>query len=297
MRERLAVALFALVLGAAAPCRAQDTFRSEAGLSYSNSKGNDLTRVSAGVDGTYYFDPLPLRPADTPYDQVQFVERAGSVSANYAWTSNEFENAERLSNGYDYGAAVQYARPDTFLRAAASAEVLNQGKSSVGGVDTQTEAKAYQVSVGAYVAKATSVDLNWSRSKTTASSSAASIPDITVDGIALVGQHLEPLAVSGHVAVTARAALFTIRSEGSPDQKNRDLQVQAVYYPTKLFGLKAGLGIDRGDNDTLEGETYLVGLKTFFTPAVSLSIDYQKFNSRTAGNGFDLVMLRGAMRF
>src|SRR5262252_6422088 len=126
MGEKLAVALLMLLAGIV-PSRAQNTFRSEAGLSYSSFKGNDLTRISAGVDGTYFFDPLPLRPADTPYDQVQFVERAGSVSANYAWTSTDIENTERLSNGYDYGASVRFARPDTFLRAMASAEVLNQG--------------------------------------------------------------------------------------------------------------------------------------------------------------------------
>ena len=295
MGEKLGVALLALVTGVF-PCAAQDTFRSEAGLSYSNFKGNDLTRTSAGADGTYYFDPLPLRPADTPYDQVQFVERVGSVSANAAWTSTDIENQERLSNGYDYGASVQFARPDTFLRAAASAEVLNQGKSRSGGIDVVTETNAYQLSIGAYVAKATSVDLNFSRSKTTASSSAG-IPDITADGVALVGQHLERLSVSGHVAITARASQFTIRSEGSPDQQNRDLQVQAIYYPTKLFGLKAGLGIDRGDNDSLEGQTLLLGLKTFFTPAVSLSLDFQSFYAKAAGKDFDLVMLRGAMRF
>ena len=142
MGKKAAVALLALLAGVA-PCRAQETFRSEAGLSYSSFKGNDLTRISAGVDGTYFFDPLPLRPADTPYGQVQFVERVGSVSANAAWTSTNQDNVERLSNGYDYGASVQFARPDTFLRAGASASVLNQGKSRVGGVDAETEAKAY----------------------------------------------------------------------------------------------------------------------------------------------------------
>ena len=154
MGEKLAVALLALVAGAA-PCRAQDTFRSEAGLSYTNSKGDSFSRMSAGVDGTYYFDDLPLRPKDTPYDQVQFVERIGGVSANTAWTSTDITGNERLSNGYDYGAAFQFARPDTFLRTAASVEAFNQGKSKSAGVDIETEAKVYQASIGAYVALAT----------------------------------------------------------------------------------------------------------------------------------------------
>lgn len=275
---------------------ADDTFRAEAGLTYSRTTGDDFKRTTAGVDGTYYFDDLPLQPKDTPYDQVQFVQRVGSVTAVYDWTSLNRDNAERLSNGNDYGLMVQFARPDTFFRAAAAAVSVNPGKSRSGGVENDSKATGYRLSIGAYIAQATSIDLSWSSTKTT-TTSPPGLPDVTVDMIGVIGQHLARLAGGGHVALTATATQFTIKSEGTPTDKNNDLLVQAIYYPTQVLGLKLGIGIDRGDNDSLKGETYIAGVKTFVTPAVSLSLDYQKFNAKADGFDFDSVMLRAALRF
>jgi hypothetical protein len=291
-----AVASAALV-AATAPglAFAEDTFRAEAGASYSRTKGDDFRRTTAGADGTYYFDNLPSRPKETPYDQVQFVEHVGSVTAFSDWTSSDRDDVERVSNGYDYGATLQLARPDTFLRIGAAAEVLKGGKTRSGGVETETDAKAYQLSIGGYLARTTSVDLNWSRSNNTTSSSVG-LPDIIVDGIGLTGQHLASLPGGSHVALSATAMQFTFRG-GGMTEKNKDLLLQAIYYPTQVLGLKLGVRIDRGDVDSLEGETYIAGLKTYVTPAISLSVDYQKFNAKAAGFDFDTVMLRAAMRF
>jgi hypothetical protein len=275
---------------------AEDRFRAEAGLSYSQIKGDDFKRTAAGVDATYYFADLPSQPKDTPYDQVQFVERVGSVTAIYDWTSFDQDGAERLSNGNEYGAMIQFARPDTALRAAASFASFNSGKTRSGSIETENNAKGYMLSIGAYVAQTTSVDLSWASSKTTTSAT-PTLPDITLDSIALAGQHLARLEGGGHAAITATATQFTLKSQGTPTEKNKDLLVQAIYYPTKVLGLKLGIRVDRGDNDSLEGETYIVGAKTFVTPAVSLSLDYQKFNAKAAGFDFDSVMLRGALRF
>jgi putative general porin len=299
MGGRQAVALVLLVLAAADPCFAEDTFQAEAGLSYSRSTGDTFRRTTAGVDGTYYFDKLPSQPKDTPYEQVQFVERVGSLSASYDWRSSDTDNVERLSNGYDYGAALQFARPDTFFRAAAGFESLNLGKDrSPGGLEAEVEAKFYQASIGAYVAKTTSLDLNWTRSKSSTSTSVGT-GEATVDGLGLIGQHLARLPGGGHVALSANLTQFTIKSEGTPTEKNNELLVQATYYPTKLLGLKFGIRVDRGDEDSLEGETYMLGVRTFVTPALSLSLDYQKFNAKAARFDFDQdqIALRAALRF
>jgi hypothetical protein len=292
-----AVASAALV-AATAPglAFAEDTFRAEAGASYSRTKGDDFRRTSAGADGTYYFDNLPSRPKDTPYDQVQFVEHVGSVTAFSDWTSSDRDNVERVSNGYDYGATLQLARPDTFLRIGAAAAVFNGGTTRSGGVEIENEAKVYQLSLGGYLARATSIDLNWATSKTTTSSTLG-LPDIKLDTIGVTGQHLARLPGGSHVAMTATAMQFTLRSEGTPTEKNNDFLLQAIYYPTQVLGIKLGVRIDRGDEDSLEGETYIAGLKTYVTPAISLSVDYQKFNAKAAGFDFDTVMLRAAMRF
>lgn len=296
MGGKQAVALFPLVLAVTDPCFAEDTFQAEAGLSYSRSSGDSFRRYTAGVDGTYYFEALPAQPKDTPYEQVQFVERAASLSASYDWRSSDVDNVERLSNGYDYTVTAQFARPDTFLRASAGFGYVNMGEIRSGGIDTQNEAKAYQASVGAYVARTTSLDVTRARSKSTTSGT-VSFPDITVDGIGLIGQHLARLPGGGHVAMSANLSQFTIKSEGTPTEKNKDLLVQATYYPTKLLGLKLGISIDRGDENLLEGETYILGVRSFVTPALSLSLDYLKFNAKSAGFDFDQIALRAALRF
>src|SRR5262249_55576909 len=100
----------------------------------------------------------------------------------------------------------------------------------------------------------------------------------------------------GHVALNAAVMQFRI-SSGGTTEKNNDYLLQAIYYPTQVLGLKLGIRYDRGDNDSLEGETYIVGVKTYVTPAISLSVDYQKFNAKAAGFDLDTVMLRAAMRF
>lgn len=297
MGGRHAVALFPVVLTVAGPCFAEDTFRTEAGLSYSKLSSDTERQKTAGVDATYYFDNLPSRPADTPYEQVQFVERVGSVSAIYALTSSDVDNVDRLSNGFDYGASVQYAMPDTFFRAAAAFESLNPGKSSQAGVDSESDVKAYRARIGAYVAQTTAVDLTWSRDKTTTTFSNSGSFDVTVDSVGLSGQHLARLPDGGHIAISASATQLTLISEGLPTEKNREFLVQAIYYPTKMLGLKLGVMTDRGDEDSLEGEHYILGIRTFFTSAFSLSLDYEKFSAKTSGNDFDAIMLRGAMRF
>jgi|SRR5262245_16516056 len=287
----------AVLVAAMAPgvACAEDTFRAEAGLSYSHTRADDFKRTSAGVDGTWYFDDLPSRPKETPYDQVQFVEQVGSLFVFSDWTSMDRNNVERVSNGYDYGAILQLARPDTFLRLGAGAAVLNGGTTRSGGVETENEAKAYQLSIGGYLARATSIDLLWSSSKTTVSSTLG-LPDLNLDTIGVTGQHLARLPGYGHVALTATAMQFKL-SSGGTTEKNKDFLLQAIYYPTQVLGLKLGVKIDHGDNDSLEGETYIVGVKTYVTPAISLSVDYQKFNAKAAGFDFDTVMLRAAMRF
>ena len=297
MGGRHAVALFPVVLTVAGPCLAEDTFRTEAGLSYSKLSSDTERQKTAGVDATYYFDNLPSQPSDTPYEQVPFVERVGGVSANYALTSSDRDNVERLGNGYDYGAAVQFAVPQTFFRAAAVYEFLKFGRERQAGQESESEVKAYRASIGAYVAKTTAVDLIWSRSKTTTTFSNSGSFDVTVDSVGLSGQHLARLPSGGHVAINASVTQLTLKSEGLPTEKNREFLVQAIYYPTKMLGLKLGIMTDRGDEDSLEGEHYILGIRSFFTSAFSLSLDYEKFSAKTSGNDFDAIMLRGALRF
>src|SRR5262245_56862478 len=126
---------------------AEDTFRYEAGLSFSRMKDDTSRRDTAGVDATYYFFDLPMRPKDTPYDQVQYVERAGSLSANYSRISSHTDNVETLNKGSEYGASLQFASPDTFLRAVAAYDSFTFPRTRfTSGTEIEDDTKAYLLS-------------------------------------------------------------------------------------------------------------------------------------------------------
>src|SRR5258706_3607046 len=147
---------------------AEDTFQAEAGLSYSRFKAEVLRANTAGAEATYFFDKLPTRPKDYPLDQAQFVERSGSLGANYSRSSADITGQERLSDGSSYGVNVDFRRPDSPLIISAGYQSLNSGKTRTLSIPIEVEADArfFEASFCAYVAKTTALALDWSRTKT-----------------------------------------------------------------------------------------------------------------------------------
>jgi hypothetical protein len=276
---------------------AEETYQAEAGLSYSQFRSDfhGLRQKAAVADATYFFDKLPAQPKDTPLDQIQFVERVGSVSANAGWVSNNTDDAERLSNGSRYGAAVDFRRPDMPLVVFLGFDSSDSGKSRLQSVDFQTKAKSYEVDIGTYVGKSTLIALDWTRDEIQFLTTSGNT-DLSRTVIGASGQHLMRLPGGDHVAFLVSVAQIRFEQPASTD-KNKDLIVQAIYYPTAALGLKLAIDINRGDDGLAEGETYVVGAKMFFTPAFSVSLDYLKFNAKATSNDTDGVMLRAALRF
>jgi len=299
MGGRQAAVLLPLVLAAAEPCLAEDTFRAEAGLAFTKMSSDAQREKAVGVDATYYFANLPSAPKDTPYEQVQFVERVGSVSANYAGTSLDLDGYETVGKGSDYGVAIQFARPGMPLLAVARYESSSTGRHTTAtGNDFRADSRGYQLSLGAYVARTTTLTLDWAKAETRNRNS--NLPDInnTSKLVGLTGQHLGKFPGGGHYAVTVVAAQITQESDdGSPSEKNKEFAVIGTYYPTKTLGLKIGVSVNHGDDQLSEGETYVAGVRNFFTEAFSLSLDYLKFNAKLQGNASDTIMLRAVLRF
>src|SRR6266699_5715458 len=121
--------LVAAAMGGPSLALAEDTFQAEAGLSYSRFKTDFSRQNAAGAEATYFFDKLPTQPKDYPLEQAQFVERIGSVTANYSRSSFNVPNADSLSNGWMYGATVLFARPETPFLAGAGYDSFYSGKS------------------------------------------------------------------------------------------------------------------------------------------------------------------------
>ena len=292
-RGVVASSLVVAAMGSPSLALAEDTFQAEAGLSYSRLKADSVRQNTAGVEATYYFDRLPTRPKDYPLEQTQFVERIGSVSANFGRTSLHLGNTQGSRNGSMFGVNGEYRRPDTPMIASAGIESLYSG--------TQIDARLYQASIGAYVGKTTALTLDGSRAMTWKKTISGGQPfsefNDALTSVGLSGQHLARLPGGHHVAFITGISRETRVQELAAPEKNRSVFLKATYYPTTRVGLKVGVLFDRGDDSLAEGETFEAGAKMFLTPEFSLDLDFQRFNAKAGGNNDNFVTIRALVRF
>jgi hypothetical protein len=299
------VALLLVVAAMASPSLAfaEDTFQTEAGLSYSRFNSDLARQNTVGAEVTYFFDKLPTLPKDYPLDQTQFVERIGSVSANYGRSSFDIDDTQSLSKGSMYGVSLLFMRPGSPLVVGAGYDSFYSGKSrsQFSFFENESDTRSYQLAIGAYVDKTTALTLDWSRSRTRTKFTSSGLTffefNDTFTSVGFSGKHLARLSGGDHVAIVAGVSQLTHEQEGAASEKNRDLFIQATYYPMKTLGLTLGVSSDRGDDRLSEGETYLAGVKMFVTTTISLSLDYQRFQAKAPANRDDFFMLKGLVRF
>jgi len=130
-RGIVASSLVAAAIGGPSLALADDTFQAEAALSYSRFKTDFSRQNTAGAEATYFFDKLPTQSKDYPLEQAQFVERIGSLSANYSRTDNNFDNFESLNKGWMYGVtalSLGWARNTTQNKSTSGGAPLSDSK-------------------------------------------------------------------------------------------------------------------------------------------------------------------------
>lgn len=279
---------------------AEETFQTEVGAQFAKLKADGQLSKTAGLDATYYFDKLPVQPKDAPLDQVQFVERVGSVSANYAWQQTDLDNFQRQSDGSQYGARIDFRRPDIPFVFIANARAFDFGKFATSTSEFQSKVTSYELDAGGYVEKDTLLFLQWSKDKVRTNNSSifsgSADTTQTLTTIGLSGQHLARLGGSDYVALIAGVAQIR-RAGAEATEKNNEFSLAATYYPKKTIGLSLGVATNSGDNQSVEGQTYAAAAKVFFTPSLSVSLEYDKFYAKTPGYDFDAIALRAALRF
>ncbi len=289
--KRIAALFVAAAMGTSSPALAEDTFQAEAGFSYSYLKSGPARQTTAGPEASFFFNKLPAAPRDYPLEQAQFVERVGSLSATFGRITSDLGNAR--NKGSMSGVSSEYRRPDTPIIARVG--IL----SSYSG--NQIDARLYQASLGAYVARTTAVALDWSRimTSTKISSGGSTFSEFTdaFTAAGVSGQHLARLSSGDHVAFIAGISRETHEQERAALEKNRSVFLKATYYPTRMVGLKAGILFDRGDDSLTEGKIFETGAKIFFTPAFSLDLDFQRFYAKTSGDSDNFVTIRALVRF
>lgn len=283
----------------AAQAQDKSTYHAEAGLNYSRFETDTSRGNSIGVLGTYYFSALPARP-DYPLAEGPFVERAASLSATYERTSQHLDNVETLKQGSGYGAGFVFRRPDMPLYLEATYRHIDFGKfRSASGDEREIDGKWYQLAAGGYVAKTTLLALDWSRTMvrsviTSGTGSGGKSADVDVG---LSARHLAQLPNGDYFALIPRIGQSRRQEDGAPTQKNHNASLLGTYYPTRALGLSAGYLYDRGDDTFDAGNTWLAGVKWFVLPAVSLSLDFARFQAKAQNADVDFIMLGTAVRF
>ena len=299
-RGVVASSLVAAAMGGPSLALAEDTFQAEAGLSYSRFKTDTSRQNITGAEATYFFDKLPTQPKDYPLEQAQFVERIGSITANYSQSSFDSSSFDASSRGRAYGATVLLARPDTPFFASAGVTSGNSGKLQGGFGESEIDSRTYLLSVGAYLDKTTALSLALLKNKARIEGTSFGSPFVSRDtftSIEFLGQHLAQLSGGDHVALAAGLALDKNEPESAASEKNHSVFLQGTYYPVKTLGLKLGVQVDRGDDRPAEGESYSAGVKMFVTPRISLSVDYQRTLAKLPSFNDSIVLLKGLVRF
>jgi hypothetical protein len=301
--------LAAAAMGVPSFALAEDTFRGEAGLSYSRFSAEGVRENTARAEAAYFFDQLPVSPKDHPLDQAAFVGRIGSVSANYGRSDRDVDGYQTLDRGSMYGASIDFRRTDMPLIVRAGYDSSYSGKtggpvpSSTATFESQIDSRHYQLSLGGYVARTTALSLDWSKSKDrfkVTQSDGAVLPEVndsfTSTGIS--GQHLSQVSKDTYVATVARVGRTKSEPQGAPSAKNLEWYLEATYYPLKTLGVALGVLSSRGDDASSEGETYLARIRMFVTPIVSLSLDFQQNHTKAPSSlDTDYVSLTARVRF
>ena len=308
-RRIVASALVAAAFGLPAAALAEDTFQAEAGLSYSRLSAEGLRQNAARVDAAYFFDKLPVSPKDHPLDQAAFVGRSGSLSANYGLSKSDVHDYQSPDKGSMYGAAFDFRQPDMPFIVRASYDSLYSGKlggtlpSSTITFESWSDARYYQLSLGAYVHKSTALSLDWARMRSrfrVTQSDGTVFPDVkeSFTSIGVSGQHLSQVFPGRYVATIASVGQTKREPQAAPSAKNLEWFLEATYYPLKTLGVALGLLSSRGDDASSEGETYLAGVKMFVTPEVSLGLDFQQSHTKAPNSlDYDYVALTARVRF
>ena len=308
-RRIVASSLVALAVESPSFAASEDTFQAEAGLSYSRLSAEGVRQNTALVEGAYFFDRLPVSPKDHPLDQVAFVGRIGSLSANYGLSKSDVLDYQSLDKGSMYGATVDFRQPDMPLIIRASYDSLYSGKlggtlpSSTTTFESWSDAKYYQLSLGAYVHRTTALSLDWARLRSrfrVTQSDGTIFPEVkeSFTSIGVSGQHLSQVSPGSYVATIASVGQTTRETQGAPSAKNLEWFLEATYYPLKTLGVSFGVLSSRGDDASSEGETYLAGVKIFVTPEVSLGLDFQQSHTKAPNSlDFDYVTLTARVRF
>ena len=229
------------------------------------------------------------------------MERAGSVSLDYARVSQDIRDTRELESGSTAGIALLFRQPGNPLYARIGYRRINFGKYAPSGSSTpyeyQQETTVREVALGTYVGRTSLLTIEADRQPTTLTTSAGSRSETDSKAFAIRGRHLARVSGEQHIALEGQVKQIRLEEEGAPSETNRQAEILFTYYPKRTVALSADILKLSGDTKELRGTGYGLGLDVYLTSRANAYLKIARISRDPPYDDIDSAGFGFAFRF
>lgn len=268
----------ALILGflLTGPALAKDTYQYEVSGHWFKSD-TDHTEVNGySLSGEMSFSPVNTK--NHPLAEAYFLERIGSIGITTSKIDVEMSSANSATYTADskaFGIHVAYTQPNLpylFLAGYTRSDFEYDAPLSI-----DSSVNVYFVGAGYYIMDNVLVGMNYQQLDADFSGG----NNQTDKRYSVYGKQVREL--QNNTAYNILIGLDIIESESAAQTyDNLEFKVSGDYYFTNLISIGAGLVINRGDEEYVEGNEYTLNNKTYFNRIVGVELSYSIFEADNA---------------
>lgn len=288
--------LLAVMFLSLSTAQAQDSYRFEAGAIHHYSEDDDDVEVKVmGIGGAFYFQPV--NTADHPLAEAAFLERVGNVmvQTGIGTLEGDFQLDADVAM---IGAEVEYMQPGQplYLEAMSNRMIVDLNSPGDGDMTMDT----FGVGAGWFIQDGFRVGVGYVYEEDDIDITAPMVLNQTKEykRFNVNGKMVKKL--SGEMAFNAEAMIsYEQYDDEVDDGSNNVVSLSGDFYFNRKISAGAGLIINRGDDESAEGETFSLNFTNFFTPRFYIDVDVARFeaDNNTAGTDEDSLDLLLALRF
>ena len=285
---------------AATNLHAQETYNVEVVGTNGSKNTDDQTKQTINMfSGTYYFKSIKI-DSNQPYAELDFLQKASSISLTYANQSVETANV------------VNTTITPIELKGTVYIDNLILGLSSnnwSGDLKLKANTARYYgikanttgVNIGYFVTPETA--LTFTTSKDTASytpsAGLAAQGDLNITTNSITSRTVTSLGGTQSMRVDLKYNSIAYEAATAASLKNNEYGFSLRYYPESKYYVEGGYLINTGDRDYAKGKTLSAGAGIAFTPRFGVLLSTAKFTGdvSTELSSSTLTTLTAGYRF
>ncbi len=274
---------------------AEETYRHEVGILGSMSKEDakddpDGETTMYGLGYTFYFNPVKINESQ-PLAEAAFLNKASSISV--AGLKSKYEIGESGSNAEitfnSIGISGTYVLPQLpVFFYAAYLRSTGEVSGDYYGFEGDDNSNIYSFGLGYFFTDNIAAGFDYEYSKLNMDIDAGYYGnyEASIKANSYNGYLKAVLPVAGEMYINFSIGYSHEIEETTSDlleeskDKNNEYSVITDFYITPKIGIGAGLKVNRGENKSDEGETYMVKGNFFFNNNVGLGIAYSNFRAK-----------------